>query len=82
MKIDIEAFLKMKPDAYVTMLKNLHVKQVKQIYEVLRGFDDFYEEIEELKRLTKNVYGTLEHVPNKQESKAIRQALQKQKQSR
>lgn len=95
MKIDILAYTQMTPDAYLNMLKNLHVKQVKQIYDVIRRSRDrmvdysfngedkaLFKQIEVLRNLTKSVYDTLEHVPNKQESKAIRQALQKQKKSR
>ena len=96
MKIEIEKYMTMKAEDFGAFVKTLHVKQVKQLYEYLRKLlitSDYITDLDasevaehvkrkELKSIVKRNYDAMGHVPNKEESKLLRQAKQSRKQNR
>jgi len=96
MKIEIEKYMKMSSEDFEIFVKTLHVKQVKQLYECLRKLlitSDYITDLDgsemadhikrkELKSIVKRNYDALGHVPNKKESKLLRQTKQTNKQNR
>lgn len=96
MNIEIDKYMKMTSEEFKTFVEGLHVKQVKQLYEYLRkqlianayktdmDGEEVVEHVKkkELKVIVKRIYDAMGHVPNKKESKLIRQGKQEQKKTR
>jgi len=96
MNIEIDKYMKMTAEEFKTFVEGLHVKQVKQLYEYLRkqlianayktdmDGEEVVEHVKkkELKAIVKRIYDSMGHVPNKKESKLIRQGKQEQKKTR
>jgi hypothetical protein len=96
MNIEIDKYMEMTSEEFKTFVQGLHVKQVKQLYEYLRkqlianayktdmDGEEVVEHVKkkELKVIVKRIYDAMGHVPNKKESKLIRQGKQEQKKTR
>lgn len=91
MKVNIEEYIFMTEDDFKEFLKSLHAKQVKQIFDSFRfyiGSQYLYEGDERnkvyfhYKEITRQVLSSMEHIPNKKESKEARKLKQKEKQNR
>jgi F0F1-type ATP synthase beta subunit len=96
MNIEIEKYMNMTADEFNDFVSTLHVKQIKQLYEFLRKQlivsayftdsegKDVADHIKKkaLKSIVKRHYDAMGHVPNKKESKIIRQEKQDKKKTR
>lgn len=96
MNIEVDKYMKMNAEEFKAFVSGLHVKQVKQLYEFFRRqliinayiTDENGAEMadhikkKELKGIVKSVYDAMGHVPNKKESKLIRQAKHDNKKTR